>query len=156
MEKNKIKSISPEEVTIKDVEIIKRNLFADDRGFLIETYSASKEKQPSVYSYSSLVQPNCAKDVDKYHHHQKQSDRFTVVLGKMLVLLFDLRKDSPTFNKMEVVLLEGGSGEYKEKITIPNFTIIIPPGVYHGIKNPTDLPSILVNHPTCEYNPEDE
>ena len=156
MGKNKIKVILPDQIKIDSIEIIKRNLFADDRGFLIETYCGSKEKLPSVYAYSSLVGPGCAKDVDRFHHHQKQSDRFTVVLGKMWVLLFDLRKNSPTYNHLEVVELKGGSGGYKEKIVIPNFTIIIPPGVYHGIKNPGVVPAVLVNHPTCEYTPEDE
>lgn len=156
MGKNKINSITPEEITIKGIGVLKRNIFADDRGFLIETFATSKEEQPSVYAYSSLVQPCCAKDADKYHHHQKQSDRFTIVLGEMWVLLFDLRKNSPTYNRLEVVLLEGGSREYKEKIIIPAYTITIPPGVYHGIKNPGLEPAILVNHPTCEYNPEDE
>ena len=156
MGKNKINSITPGEITIKGIGVLKRNIFADDRGFLIETFAGSKEEQPSVYAYSSLVQPGCAKDADKYHHHQKQIDRFTVVLGKMWVLLFDLRKNSSTYNKLEVVLLEGGSGEYREKAVIPSFTITIPPGVYHGIKNPSFEPAILVNHPTCEYNPEDE
>lgn len=156
MEKNKINSITSEGITIEGIGVLKRNIFADDRGFLIETFAGSKEEQPSVYAYSSLVQPGCAKDADKYHHHQKQSDRFTIVLGKMWVLLFDLRKNSSTYNRLEVVLLEGGNEEYKEKIIIPAYTITIPPGVYHGIKNPGLKPAILVNHPTCEYNSGDE
>ncbi len=153
---NKIKPILPEKISISGIEIIKRNIFADSRGFLIETFAGSKDKDPSVYAYTSLVQPGEAKDIDKFHHHQKQSDRFTVVFGKMWVLLFDRRKESPSFGELEVVLLEGGDPKIKDKITLPAFSLTIPPGVYHGIKNPADFPAILVNHPTCEYNPEDE
>lgn len=156
MEKNNLKPILPKEITIEGVGIVERNIFSDERGFLIETFADSKETEPSVYSYSSLVQPGCAKDVDKYHHHKLQKDRFTVVLGKMWVLLFDLRQNSPTKGKLEVVLFEGGNPGNKEKKTTPCFTITIPQGVYHGIKNPTPDPAILVNHPTFEYNPEDE
>ena len=156
MVKNNFKPILPNEITIKDVGILERNIFSDERGFLIETFAGSKETDPSVYSYSSLVQPGCAKDVDKYHHHKLQQDRFTVVLGKMWVLLFDLRENSLTKGKLEVVLFEGGDLKNKEKKTTPCFTITIPQGVYHGIKNPASSPAILVNHPTFEYNPEDE
>lgn len=156
MVKNKIIPVSGENIQIAGVEVIKRNIFCDNRGFLIETFSNSKEKDPSVYSYSSLVQPGCAKDVDKFHHHQKQKDRFTVVLGNLWVLLYDYRKESPTFGEVQVVEIQGGDPKAKEKITLPAFTIIIPQGVYHGIKNPTSELTIVVNHPTCEYNPEDE
>lgn len=156
MVKSRIRPVSPEEIAIEGIEVLKRNIFADERGFLIETFAGSKEKQPSVYAYSSLVGPGCAKDADKYHYHQRQSDRFTTVLGKMWVLLFDQRKNSSTYNRLEVVLLEGGRGEYREKMMIPAYTLTIPPGVYHGIKNPGLQPAILVNHPTREYNPEDE
>lgn len=156
MEKSEIIPINAEQITIQGIGVLKRSIFADSRGFLIETFANSKEQDPSVYSYSSLVQPGYAKDVDKFHHHQKQKDRFTVVLGKLWVLLYDTRKDSVTYGKVEIVEIEGGNSKITEKVTLPTYTITIPQGVYHGIKNPTDSPTILVNHPTNEYNPEDE
>lgn len=156
MAKNEIIPIPAEQITISEVGILKRTIFADSRGFLVETFANSKEQDPSVYSYSSLVAPGCAKDVDKFHHHQKQQDRFTVVLGKLWVLLYDTRKDSPTYGKVEVVEVNGGDLKTTEKVSLPAYTITIPQGVYHGIKNPSELPTILVNHPTFEYNPEDE
>lgn len=156
MEKNSIQPILPEAISIEEIRMINRNIFCDSRGYLIETYDKSKESKPSVYSYSSLVQPGCAKDVDKYHHHKLQGDRFTVVLGKIWVLLLDLRENSSSKGKLEVVVLKGGDPENKEKMTIPCWTLTIPPGVYHGIMNPLSFPSILVNHPTFEYNPDDE
>lgn len=156
MQKSEIILINAEQISIEGVGVLKRTIFADSRGFLIETFANSKEQDPSVYSYSSLVQPGCAKDVDKFHHHQKQQDRFTVVLGKLWILLYDTRKNSPTYGRVEVVEVSGGNPEIQEKIILPAYTITIPQGVYHGIKNPGELPTILVNHPTFEYNPEDE
>lgn len=156
MGRNRITLTSAEQTTIEGVGVLKRNIFADSRGFLVETFANSKEKDPSVYSYSSLVQPGCAKDVDRFHHHLKQQDRFTVVLGRLWILLYDARKDSPTFGIIEILEVKGGDLKIMEKITLPAYTITIPQGVYHGIKNPTDTPTILVNHPTYEYNPEDE
>lgn len=156
MGENSIIPIGAENISIEDVAILQRSIFADSRGFLAETFAKSKDKLESVYSYSSLIAPGCAKDVDKFHHHKIQQDRFTVVLGKVWILLYDLRKESMTFEKLEVVEVEGGSAKVVEKITMPSFTITIPQGVYHGIKNPGTEPTILVNHPTMEYNPEDE
>lgn len=156
MAENEIAPIDPEQITITGIEVLKRNLFADNRGFLVETFADSKEKQPSVYCYSSLIAPGCAKDVDKFHHHKIQQDRFTVVLGKLWILLYDKRENSSTYGKIEVVQTSGGNPKTTEKITLPAYTITIPQGVYHGIKNPGSEITILVNHPTKEYNPDDE
>lgn len=148
--------VSPRKVSISGVGVLERNIFYDPRGFLIETFAQTKEKTPSVYSYNSLTQPGFARDTDQFHFHQHQQDRFTVVLGKMWILLFDAREKSPSSGKLEVVEAKGGDPTVKEKKTLPVFTITIPKGVYHGIMNPGPSWAILVNHPTTEYNPEDE
>lgn len=156
MEKNEIVPVSPGEIKIAGVEVLARSIFYDERGFLIETFAASKEKDQSVYSYDSLIQPGAAKDIDQFHYHSQQKDRFTVILGKMWILLYDARKESPSFGKLEVVEAIGGDSQINQKTTLPGWTITIPEGVYHGIKNPGPEPAILVNHPTKEYNSQDE
>jgi dTDP-4-dehydrorhamnose 3,5-epimerase len=153
---SKIKPISPSKISIVDVGVLERSIFYDPRGFLIETFSKSKEHGSSVYSYNSLTHPGFARDADRYHHHKIQKDRFTVVLGKMWILLYDKREDSKTYGQLQVVEAIGGSPEVKEKATIPLWTITIPQGVYHGIMNPGPGWAMIVNHPTSEYNPEDE
>lgn len=149
-------SITPTEIKINDIEILQRNIFYDERGFLIETFAATKERAKSVYSYASLIQPGFAKDNDKFHYHLKQKDRFTVILGEIWVLLYDARENSPTFGNLEVVSLKGGEPEIKQKTTLLSWTITVPQGIYHGVKNPNPSLAILVNHPTSEYNPQDE
>ena len=156
MSNSKIIPVSPEEVTISGVGVLERNIFYDQRGFLIETFAKEKENSQSIYSYNSLTHPGFARDVDKFHFHLKQKDRFTVVLGKMWILLFDVRENSSTHGRLEVVEAIGGDPEIKEKITLQAYTITIPEGVYHGIMNPGPSWAMLVNHPTVEYNPEDE
>jgi dTDP-4-dehydrorhamnose 3,5-epimerase len=148
--------VSPKEVSIDGVDVLERNIFNDPRGFLIETFAQKKENNQSVYSYNSLTHPGFARDVDQFHFHHRQKDRFTIVLGKMWILLFDARKDSSTYGKLEVVEAVGGDPAVKEKTTLPAYTITIPEGVYHGIMNPGPAWAMLVNHPTVEYNPEDE
>lgn len=148
--------ISLKEVSLAGISILERSIFYDQRGFLIETFAQTKEKDQSVYSYTSFTHPGFARDLDKFHFHLKQKDRFTVVLGKMWILLYDARKESPTFGRLEVVEAIGGNPEIKEKSTLKVYTITIPEGVYHGIMNPGPNWAMLVNHPTAEYNPEDE
>lgn len=148
--------VSAKEVSIDGVDVLERNIFYDQRGFLIETFAQKKENGQSVYSYNSLTHPGFARDIDQYHFHQRQQDRFTIVLGKMWILLFDARQNSPTWGRLEVVEVLGGDPAVKEKKTLPAHTITIPEGVYHGIMNPGPSWAMLVNHPTVEYNPEDE
>jgi dTDP-4-dehydrorhamnose 3,5-epimerase len=156
MVKGKISPITPEEIQIKGVEVLKRNIFYDTRGFLIETFASSKEKSKSIYSYSSVTRAGQARDEDQYHFHKHQKDRFTIVQGKMWILLFDMRKNSPTYGLLEVVDAKGADLKIKTEKTVPVYTITIPEGVYHGIMAPGPGEAELVNHPTREYNPDDE
>lgn len=135
---------------------MKRSVFYDPRGFLIETFATSKEKGKSVYSYSSVTRPGQARDKDQYHFHQHQEDRFTAIRGKIWILLLDMRKSSSTYKRLEVVEAKGADLRVKTKITAPVYTITVPKGVYHGIMAPGPEEAELVNHPTREYNPDDE
>jgi dTDP-4-dehydrorhamnose 3,5-epimerase-like enzyme len=156
MEKNKVSPISPEKIKIKDVGVIQRTIFYDPRGFLIETFATAKEKGKSVYSYNSVTRPGRARDKDQYHFHHHQKDRFTIIRGRMWILLLDMRKKSPTYGLLQVVDARGADLKIKIKRAVPAYTITIPEGVYHGIMAPGPGEAELVNHPTKEYNPGDE
>ncbi len=157
MEENKfIQLSSPTEIKIKEVRAIERTIFYDERGYLVETFAQSKEGAKGAYAYTSLVREGQAKDSDQYHFHQEQFDRMTVVRGVMWILLLDTRKDSPTEGRLEVVEVKGADQGVREKKEQKVFTIIIPPGVYHGIMAPGPGDAELVNHPSLEYNPKEE
>jgi dTDP-4-dehydrorhamnose 3,5-epimerase-like enzyme len=156
MAENKISPITPDKIKIKDVGVIQRTIFYDPRGFLIETFASAKEKGKSVYSYNSVTHPGQARDKDQYHFHQHQKDRFTIIKGKMWILLLDMRKKSSTYGLLQVVEAKGASLKIKTKKTVTVYTITIPEGVYHGIMAPGPGEAELVNHPTKEYNPDDE
>jgi len=151
-----IEVVEPKDIKIQDVSVVSRKVFHDERGFLIETFAKSKEETTSVYSYCSLTRPGFARDIDRFHYHLQQEDRFTVVLGRMWVVLFDARKDSPTFENLQVVELVGGNVDLKDRVSLPCATITIPRIVYHGIMNPGPSVAMIVNHPTQEYTVEDE
>ncbi|HUS52005.1 MAG TPA: dTDP-4-dehydrorhamnose 3,5-epimerase family protein [Candidatus Bathyarchaeia archaeon] len=151
-----LQPISPTEIKIKDVKVVKRTIFYDQRGFLVETFAQSREKGPGVYAYASLVREGKAKDIDQYHFHQNQTDRMTIVQGVLWILLFDRREKSSTYGKLEVLEVKGADPAVKEKKEQEAFTIAIPPGVYHGIMAPGPGDSFLINHPSQEYDPKEE
>ena len=151
-----INPITPEEIKINGVEVISHYHFNDSRGCLTVSYDDDREVYPSVYSYVSTTKPGMARDEDQYHFHKRQIDRFTVVSGKMYILLFDRREKSSTFGQLQVVKVEGGNLDTDEKINTPAHTITIPEGVYHGVKAIGDVPAVLTNNPTQGYDSEDE
>lgn len=81
--------------------------------------------------------------IKAFHYHEHQDDLWFVASGKALVVLHDLRKDSPTFGKTQV--LEAGTDEYK--------LIFIPIGVAHGFKALGNDPVLLFYHTTRSYDP---
>lgn len=151
-----IRPIAPTESKIKDVRVLKRTIFYDRRGYLVETFAKSKEKREGVYAYVSLAREGQAKDRDQYHFHKKQTDRMTVTRGVMWILLLDARKNSPTYGKLEVLEVKGADPKIRQKIQTEAFTITIPAGVYHGVMAPGPGDAEVVNHPTLEYDLQEE
>ena len=81
--------------------------------------------------YVSVAYPGVVKG---WHYHKRQTDYFTIVKGMMKVVLYDQRKESPTFGELNPVLL------------------VIPPMVVHGMKAIGTEPGYLVNCPTEPYD----
>jgi dTDP-4-dehydrorhamnose 3,5-epimerase len=79
-----------------------------------------------------------------FHYHEKQDDLWFVATGKVLVVLHDLRPDSPTHKKTETLF--AGRDDYK--------LIVIPVGVAHGYKVLSDEPVILIYYTTEAYDPK--
>ena len=116
--------------------------FADERGFLIETFridNLPNELRP-VMSYVSYTKPGVARGP---HEHIEQTDIFYFVgPGNFKIKLWDNRKKSKTYgNYME---LKGGKDN--------PVTIIVPPGVVHGYKSISkDEMAMVINYPDKLY-----
>lgn len=73
--------------------------------------------------------------VSAWHAHAVTTDRLFAAYGRLLVVLYDAREDSPTYgvvNKFRVGTVRPGM-------------LVVPPKVWHGVKNIASTPSILVN-----------
>lgn len=107
---------------IPDIIIIEPIVFADERGYFVETFREDKLEEAVGHSID-FVQDNESKSsygVLRGLHFQlppfTQSKLVRVITGKILDVVVDIRKGSPTFGKYMSVEL---SGENKRMLFIP-------------------------------------
>ena len=125
---------------ISGVEIKKLKVITDERGFLMEMLRCDDpifEKFGQVYL--TVCNPGYVKG---WHYHKKQADHFVVVKGNARVVLYDMRKDSPTKSQVQEIFM----GE-KNPILLK-----IPTFVLHGITPDGNEPVYLMNCPTLPYD----
>src|SRR5687767_9803583 len=92
-------------VTLRDLKVNR-----DPRGTLTELLRADwtdifSNDMPFAQVYTSTTAPNVARDEDKWHVHQNQTDRFYCLAGTILVAIADPRPDSPTRGNVMLVEL---------------------------------------------------
>ena len=76
--------------------------------------------------------------------HPLGTDRLFVVSGLVKLVVFDVRRDSPTFGQVnEFVVSEKNPG-----------LLIVPPNLYHGWKNIGTSEAIIINMPARMYEYE--
>lgn len=141
---------------IKDVVVHPLKVNRDPRGILVETIKKDwvdiyGKKYPFTQSYFSITKPNVARDEDSWHFHPtKQVDRFVVVQGKILMALYDWRKESLTLGKLNLFLmgeLEKDKGYYN---------LLIPKNVLHCFLVVSQKPAVILNFPTALYDSKEE
>jgi dTDP-4-dehydrorhamnose 3,5-epimerase len=134
-----------EGVKIKNLKVFKDNpdLKQDvEPGIFIEVL---RESDDLLKHFS---QSNFALDqqgsIKAFHYHKYQDDLWFFATGKVVIVLYDQRKDSPSFGATEAIT--AGKDDYK--------LVLIPIGVAHGYKVISKEPSMLFYHVTNEYNRE--
>jgi dTDP-4-dehydrorhamnose 3,5-epimerase len=128
---------------------------SDHRGTLTELLRAD---WPDVYGdtlpfaqvYTSTTAPGIARDVDTWHVHQYQTDRFYCVHGRIVVAIADPRRNSPT--KGSLMLVELAAGDDRPAPLL----VTIPPGTLHGFVVTSEESATLLNFPNRIYDPSDE
>ncbi len=114
---------------------------ADHRGTLTEIVNFEDPfwEEPVVYSYAFTVAPGRIKG---WGMHKRQTDRYVALAGRLRVVLYDGRPDSPTFERF---------AEFSFADEAPGF-LRIPPGVWHADQNVGDVPCRVFNFPTRPYD----
>jgi dTDP-4-dehydrorhamnose 3,5-epimerase len=111
---------------IPDVLLIKPKVFADDRGFFLESYQARKYAQAGIPE--GMVQDNISGSWGgvlrglHYQIRQPQGKLVSVLDGTIYDVAVDLRRSSPTFGRWVGSYL---SAEDRSQLWVP-------PGFAHG------------------------
>ena len=92
--------------------------------------------------YFSCSHPGAVK---AWHLHKKLTLNYAVIHGQIKFVLYDERKDSPTF------------GEVQELFISPEnyYVVTVPPGVWNGFKSIGNLTSILANCATLPHSQDE-
>lgn len=127
------------DTAIPDVKIIEPAVFADDRGFFLESFNQAKF-EAAIGRSAAFVQDNhsrSGKGVLRGLHYQlpphAQAKLVRVVVGEVYDVAVDIRRSSPTFGQWVGVLL---SEENKRQLWIPE-------GFAHGFLTLSDRVEFL-------------
>jgi len=95
--------IQLEKTKIKDVTIVKSEIFKDDRGFFTEVYRKDQFKELGLPSeFAQLNHSGSMKNVTRGLHFQwdpPMGKLMRVTRGSAFLVAIDIRKDSPTLGK---------------------------------------------------------
>ena len=107
---------------IPGLKILKLKKNKDNRGYLIETFRKKKfDKKNLIFDYYVFSQKNILRGLHFQYKHQ-QDKYITVIKGKILDCVVDLRKNSKTFGKtFKIILSEKNS-----------LSLFVPKGFAHS------------------------
>ncbi len=127
----------------------------DSRGTLTELLRTDwpgvfGETMPFAQAYVSITEPGVARDEDRWHVHQLQTDRFYCIAGRIVIAIYDARVTSPTYQTLMLVELDA------ERDAPAPALVTIPPGTLHGFVVTSEVQATLLNFPNKLYDPDDE
>ncbi|MDR2800191.1 MAG: dTDP-4-dehydrorhamnose 3,5-epimerase family protein [Desulfovibrio sp.] len=93
--------------------------------------------------YFSLLS---SETIKAWKKHRRQSQNFACPQGRILLVAYDGRKNSPSFGRLETFTL-GLPDDYR--------LVHIPPGVIYGFSALDDTPAVLANCTDLPHDPEE-
>ena len=125
-----------EGVMIRDATTI-----TDDRGTVMELYDPrwNFHPAPMVFSYCFTLRPNTVKG---WSLHKEHEDRYIILQGEMVLVLYDVRPGSSTFGEVCQIVL---SESHRRMVSIPV-------NVWHADHNIGEKDVLVVNFPTIQYD----
>ncbi|MGE5311946.1 MAG: dTDP-4-dehydrorhamnose 3,5-epimerase [Nitrospirota bacterium] len=135
--------------SLLEVRIIEPDVFADNRGFLMEIYQEERYRGEGLGA--PVVQVNHSHSVRRtlrglhYQLRRPQGKLIQVVRGTIFDVAVDIRQGSPTFGRWTGVEL---SGENRRQLFVPG-------GFAHGFYVLSDTADVIYGC-TALYDPQDE
>ena len=111
----------------------------DGRGTLCEILNDRVHPAPIVYVYQFTIRPGMIKG---WHVHRLHDDRIFVSQGSLKVVLYDDRKDSPTYGMVNEI----HRSDFQRNL------MVIPAHVYHAHQNIGSTDVLCVSMPTRAYD----
>lgn len=128
---------------IDGVQIIPLKTIMDERGMVRHMLKSTDSHFTSFGEiYFSVIYPYAIK---AWHIHKKMTLHYAVISGNLKIVLYDARKDSPTFRELQEIFI--GEDNYA--------LVIIPPYVVNGIKATGNEKAILANCASIPHDPEE-
>ena len=126
---------------ISGVEIIKKNVITDDRGKILHMLKVDDNNFKKFGEiYFSYVYP---KKIKAWHIHKKMTLNYVAAYGKIKLVLYDDRKESKTFGKIQEIFLSNDN----------HLLVSIPPLIWNGFSSADDNLAVLAN---CSDIPHDK
>ena len=125
---------------IEGVKIIPKKQIIDERGKIMHMVRNDDENFTKFGEiYFSYSHPNTVK---AWHLHKRMTVNYVCVIGKIKLVLFDDRPESPTKGKLQEVFL-----------TTENYSLVsVPPNIWNGFTSIENKFSIIAN---CSDIPHD-
>lgn len=124
---------------IEKVEIIKRKLIADERGWFLKAITGTEEGIPAHTGevYLTMGKPGQAKGG---HYHPEAVEWFTIIQGRAVLKLEDVQ----THERRDIPMSLNDA-----------ITVFIPNNVAHVVVNVSDENFILLAYTDKLYDPKD-
>jgi dTDP-4-dehydrorhamnose 3,5-epimerase len=126
---------------IQGVEILPLKTIMDERGYVRHMMKCTDPHFRQFGEiYFSVIFPHSIK---AWHVHRKMELNYAVISGNIKLVLYDARKDSPTYGELQEIFL----GE-------DNYVLVrIPPHVINGFKAIGNEKAIVANCATIPHDP---
>jgi dTDP-4-dehydrorhamnose 3,5-epimerase len=126
---------------IDGVQVVPLRRIADERGTVMHMLRATDPHFTEFGEiYFSTVYPGVVKG---WHRHREMTLNYACVFGRIKLVLYDERPDSPS--KGELLELFLGPDNYA--------LVVIPPGVWNGFKGMNDPWAVVANCATRPHDP---
>lgn len=125
---------------MEGINVISLKKITNEKGFLLEVQRNDDKDFPGFgQAYITTTNPGIIK---AWYRHHKQIDQIALIKGELLLVLYDTRQNSTSYNQIkEIHMVE------KNPLLVQ-----IPPGVWHGFKTISNEPALLLHINTIAYN----
>jgi dTDP-4-dehydrorhamnose 3,5-epimerase len=127
--------------TIAGVQIVPLRRISDERGTILHMLRSTDEH---FVQFGEIYFTTIYRGVVKgWHKHTEMTLNYACIYGRIKLVLYDDREDSPTMGVLQELYL--GPDDHS--------LVVIPPGIWNGFKGMSDPFAIVANCCTHPHDP---